>query len=193
MAKARFIGIIFTVVLAAASLSFAIGSKEKSPEEQAQDDSRKAVENYNSGVKHMEKAKEIVAKGDSASAYNYRATSDAKARKEYEKAIGDFKNAIELKPEMKEAHNNLGYCYRKTGKLPESLTAYEKAIALDSNFAEAREYRAETYLALGKLDLAQQELAWLKGHNPTYAEVLGKAIELYQLEKIKETSAGNGH
>ena len=45
----------------------------------------------------MEKAKAIVKKIDSSAAYNYRATPDAKARKEYEKAIEDFKDVFDFR------------------------------------------------------------------------------------------------
>jgi tetratricopeptide (TPR) repeat protein len=182
---------LMLTVLCAAPI-FAIGSGEKTPEEKAADNSRKATNAYNDGVHKIDRAKEIGLKGDSAYAYNYRATSDAKARREYEKAVKDFTKAIELNPQMKEAHNNLGYCYRKLGKLTESLASYNRAIALDSNFAQAREYRAETYLALGQLSKAEAELTFLKSLKSPFADQLARSIELYKLSEFDKAAKSNG-
>ncbi|MBK7142609.1 MAG: tetratricopeptide repeat protein [bacterium] len=163
------------------STAFALGSGEKSPEEEAADNQKKAVSEYNDGVKHVDKAREIGIKGDSLYAYNYRATSDAKARKEYEKAVENFTKAVELDTAMHEAHNYLGYCYRKLGDLPKSLAAYDRALTLKPDFAQAREYRGETYLAMGDIKQAEAELAYLKKIASPFADTLGRSIEVYQL------------
>jgi len=165
--------------------AFAIGSGEKSPKEEAEDNDKKALSEYNDGVKHMNKAKEAAQKGDSAFAFNYRATSDAKARKEFEKAIENFTKSIGLNPNMPEAHNNLGYCYRKVDKLAESLAAYDTAIRLKLDFAQAREYRAETYLAMGEIDKAMAELAYLTNLKSPYADSLSQSIDLYKLQHVE--------
>ncbi len=184
----KLFGLLIALGLFSATSVFAIGSKEKTPEEQATDNSAKATDHYNSAVKRIQHAKDIAVKGDSAYAYNYRATSDAKVRKEYEKAVKDLQDAIELSPDMKEAHNNLGYCYRKLGKLHESLAAYSQALSLDSNFAQAREYRAETYLALGDLAKAEGELVYLKGMKSPFADQLALSIELFKLAEIDKAA-----
>ena len=172
------------LVLLVASNLMAFGSKEKTPEEQAAESRKQAISKYNDGVKHMETARRIGIKGDSLYAYNYRATSDAKAKKEFEKAADNFREAIALDPKLPEAYNNLGYSYRKLGRLEESLSAYAKAIVLDNNFAQAREYRGETYLALGDLAKAQEEQAFLTQLKSPYADTLAKSIEVFQLEKF---------
>ncbi len=177
---------LLALTLLAAPAVYALGSGEKSPEEEKAEKGKKAVNEYNDGVKDMQAGKAIAQKGDSVYAYNYRATSDAKAKKSFEKAAGHFTEAIELKLDMPEAYNNLGYCYRKLGKLEESLKAYEKAISLKADFAQAREYRGETYLALGQLDKAQTDKDFLMQMKSPLADTLGKSIELYQLEKINE-------
>ena len=174
----------FGLVMMIAANLMAFGSKEKTPEEEAADSRKHAIANYNDGVKHVETARKIGLKGDSLYAYNYRATSDAKAKKEFEKAVEKFNDAIVLDPKLPEAYNNLGYCYRKLGNLQASLGAYAKAIDLNTNFAQAREYRGETYLALGELPKAQEELAFLTQLKSPYADTLAKSIEVYQLEKF---------
>jgi tetratricopeptide (TPR) repeat protein len=183
---------VFVASFVIAGSALASGSEEKSPEEKANENSRKATAIYNDAVKRIDHAKEIGLKGDSLYAYNYRATSDAKIRHEYEQAVKDLNKAVGYSPELKEGFNNLGYCYRKLGKLDESLAAYDKAIALDSNFAQAREYRGETYLALGKLSDAEKELAFLKSLKSPLAEQLAKSIEIFKLQEIEKAANPSG-
>jgi len=183
--------ICITAILTIHSTTFAFGSKEKSPEEQAAENEKKATKTYNSGVKHMDKAKEISVKGDSTYAFNYRATSDAKAKKEYEKAVKDFVDATEYKADFAEAFNNLGYCYRKLDKLMLSLEAYHKALELKPGFPEAHEYLGETYLAMDSLDLARGQLQMLQELESPYADTLLKSIELYKLSKVNDKLSGS--
>ncbi|MBI5266561.1 MAG: tetratricopeptide repeat protein [candidate division Zixibacteria bacterium] len=187
----RLVVISILYLIASAGTVAASESSEKTPEAKANDASAKATSAYNEGVRRIDHAKEIGLKGDSTYAYNYRATSDAKARREYEKAVTAFQKAITLNPQFKEAHNNLGYCFRKLGKLEESLAAYDRAIALDSNFAQAREYRGETYLSLGQLTKAQAELEFLKALKSPYADQLEHSIELFKLAEIDRAAHGD--
>ena len=182
--------IAFTLILTIHSTTFAFGSKEKTPEEQAAEKEKKATAQYNDGVKHMDKAKKIVSTGDSTYAFNYRATSDAKAKKEYEKAVKNFGTATELKPDFAEAFNNLGYCYRKLDKLPLSLEAYHKALELKPEFPEALEYLGETFLAMDSLHLAQGQLQMLQELKSAYADTLSKSIEFYKLAKVNDKLNG---
>jgi tetratricopeptide (TPR) repeat protein len=188
----KIISLIVTIVavLTVGSTTFAFSSKEKTPEEQAAEKEKKATEAYNDGVKHMDKAKQIAHDGDSTYAFNYRATSSAKAKKEYEKAVKDLTTAVELKPDFAEAHNNLGYCYRKLDKLLLSLESYHQALELKPGFPEAHEYLGETYLAMDSLDLAKGQFQMLQELKSPYADTLLKSIELYKLAKVNEKLNG---
>jgi tetratricopeptide (TPR) repeat protein len=179
-----FFTLVFVIVIS--SNLFAIGSSSKSPEEKAEDDAKKAIKEYNDGVKHMDKANQILIAGDSAFAYNYRATSDAKAQREYKKAVKNYNKALDLQPDMKEAYNNLGYCYRKLGELDKSIKAYTNALRLDPNFAQAREYLGETYLALKRLDKANEQLTYLTELKSPYADTLSQSIKMYELIEFSE-------
>jgi tetratricopeptide (TPR) repeat protein len=188
----------FLIIATAVALSFALisnafafGSGEKTPEEKAAEQEKNAANEYNRGVKNMDKAKEIAARGDSSYAFNYRATSDAKAKKEYEKAVEKFQKAISYSAEFAEAYNNLGYCYRKLDNLKESLLAYHKALELKPNFPEAHEYLGETYLALDSIDQAKGQLQILQELKSPYADTLMKSIEIYKLAVIKDKLSGN--
>ena len=164
--------------------SRALSSSEKSPEEEAADSVRQATEKYNAGVKHMEKGKAYDAQADSLFAFNYRATKTAKAENEYRKAVKDFEKAASLQPKMVEAFNNLGFCRRKLNLLKESLEAYDAALAIDSLYALAHEYRGELFLAMGDLNRARAELDVLKRLNPAYADTLSMSIEHFQLQQF---------
>ena len=59
---------------------------------------------------------------------------------------------------MHEAHGSLGYALRKLGDYEGALAAYDRALELDPDYAEALEYRAEAYLGLGRIQLAKA--AW---------------------------------
>ncbi len=146
----------------------------------------KANRSFNSGIDHLHKAKQILIVGDSAFAYNYRATSDAKAKKEYEKAVDAFKETLEHNPAMKEAYNNLGFCYRKLGKLDESLKSYKRALKFDPEFAQALEYLGETYLAMDDLENANINLFKLTNLKSAYADTLAHAINKYKLNQINK-------
>lgn len=81
----------------------------------------------------------------------------------------DWKTAIELLSKaMKtvsnnsEAHNLLGYAYRKTGNLEASFAQYDQALKLDPANRHAHEYIGEAYLLTNNLPKAEQHLAELQ-------------------------------
>lgn len=79
-----------------------------------------------------------------------------------------------------EVLNGLGYTNRKLGQFPEAIEFYRQAIALDPNYAEAREYLGEGYATMGKLDLAKEQLSEIRRICGTSCEEyidLNEAIE----------------
>lgn len=75
----------------------------------------------------------------------------------------DYEGALEV---LALAHNQndpriltmTGYATRKLGRVEEGLVFYHRALALDPNLVETREYLGEGYLQLGKLAAARKEL-----------------------------------
>ncbi len=63
-----------------------------------------------------------------------------------DKAIGAFKEVLEIDPEESEAHYNLGNAYADKGMFDEAITMYKNAIGNDPEFTDA-------YLNLGMLYL----------------------------------------
>lgn len=176
------------VIAALAITSFVLSGNANESEKQ-----EAAAEKYENGLGHISRAHEAVEKGDSLFAFNYRATSDSKARREYEKAILDFISVIELNPKLAEGYGKLGYCYRKIGKLKESLSSCDTAIMLNTQFEKAYQYRGETYLALDELAKAKDDLSWLTSMKSALADTLSRAIEIYKLEQIDKQMTGKSH
>src|SRR5690606_24437409 len=89
----------------------------------------------------------------------------------------NFRKAVEADPEMKEGWNMLGFTSRKLGDYQESLSAYEKALALSPDYPEAIEYRAELFLLTGRLAETKESYATLQKLDPAYAGTLKTAMQ----------------
>jgi len=95
----------------------------------------------------------------------------AKARR-YDEAL----QTLDLlkNPDTPRALNYRGYATRKLGRTDEGVGYYLKSVAMDPNYAQAREYLGEAYALQGKLDLARQQLE-------TIAKICGStACEEYE-------------
>jgi tetratricopeptide (TPR) repeat protein len=83
-------------------------------------------------------------------------------------------------PDTPRALNYRGFATRKLGRLDEGITYYLKALALDPQYAEVREYLGEAYVVKGRFDLAAQQLAIIESLCGTNCEEyidLKEAIE----------------
>ena len=70
----------------------------------------------------------------------------------YRRALDEFRKATALDSTHYQAFSSLGYILRKTGDMDGALAAYDRALALNPNYAEAIEYRAEAHVMLGRVD-----------------------------------------
>ena len=108
--------------------------------------------------------------------------------KDYKAAVGHLTKAVQELPNDADAHNMLGYSYRKTGSFDKSMEHYQRALKLDSNNRGAHEYLGELYLDLNQPDNAEKQLAALKKACPFFGtceefEDLKKAIDGYKAKK----------
>ncbi len=87
-------------------------------------------------------------------------------RDEHEKAVAEFRRAIEINPRDAGADNNLGVVYRKTGRLPEAEAAFRQALALKPDYVEAHVNLGRLYLAGGKAAEAAAEFETAVKINP---------------------------
>jgi Flp pilus assembly protein TadD len=108
--------------------------------------------------------------------------------KDYKTAVGHLTKAVQEEPKNADAHNMLGYSYRKIGVLDKSMEHYQTALKLDSNHRSAHEYLGELYLDMNQPDNAEKQLASLKKACPFFGRCeeyddLKKAIDGYKAKK----------
>lgn len=170
-----------------------------------------AADAYSQGLGHRDRAWKLEAELESVSDPAKRSKLEAKAHKEYQKAIRAFRSAIEVNSTMYQAHSSLGYALRKTGDYEASLAAYNQALQIEPGYAEAIEYRAEAYLGLNRIDDAKeaylqlyrgdQERAdelltamkrWVAEHNADPQGLSGSVIEEFSTW-VEERSEIAGH
>jgi serine/threonine protein kinase/Flp pilus assembly protein TadD len=74
-----------------------------------------------------------------------------------EKAVAAAAKAVQLDPELAEAHASLGTALSLSGRHPEAEDAFRTAIRIDSDLFEAHYFYARDSFAQGKLEQAIQE------------------------------------
>ena len=108
--------------------------------------------------------------------------------KDFKSAVGYLTKAVQDEPKNSDAHNLLGYSYRKVGTFDKSMEHYQTALKLDSNNRSAHEYLGELYLDMNQPDNAEKQLASLKKACPFFGKCeefddLKKAIDAYIAKK----------
>ena len=151
--------------------SFGSSSQSKRTPEQI------ALGYYESGLKYKNKAWKYEDKEDAAKTEKRRDRQLASAKKQYIKAIGKYNKAIEKSSRVYEAINELGCAYRKIGDFDASLAAYDSALGINPEYTPAIEYRAEAYLALGRLNETKKAYMQLFRDDPELATTLIQAME----------------
>ena len=101
----------------------------------------------------------------------------------YDEAI-DVLNLMQ-DPNTAEALNYRGYATRHLGKLDEGISYYLRAVALDPNYAQVREYLGEAYVIKGDLASAKAQLAKIKA-------ICGNT-ECEEYEDLEKAIAGKGN
>ena len=80
-----------------------------------------------------------------------------------------LRRAISLRPDLAEAHNNLGVAYYKMRRSKEAIESYKQAISLEPDYAEAYFNLGVVYLATKKKDAALEQHTILKTLNQQLA------------------------
>ena len=100
----------------------------------------------------------------------------------YREARERFEAATQADPSVKEAWNLVGYTSRRLGDYAASLSAYEKALALNPTYSEAIEYRGEAYLALNRVEDAKSAYLALFAGSRAHAATLLAAMRGWVIE-----------
>ena len=77
---------------------------------------------------------------------------------DYDCAIEDFTQAIELNPNFAEAYYQRGLADAKKGEVDKAIADYTKAIALKPNYADAYYRRSKAWLRLGETEKAKSDM-----------------------------------
>ncbi|MGN7791760.1 tetratricopeptide repeat protein [Enterobacter sp. 22452] len=81
---------------------------------------------------------------------------------------GEYQAALNLLDSLKnantaEAWNYRGYATRKLGRTDEGIGYYQRSLAIEPNYAKAREYLGEAWVVKGRPDLAKEQLKVIAG------------------------------
>jgi tetratricopeptide (TPR) repeat protein len=94
----------------------------------------------------------------------------------YQQEIDSYKQAIRIKPNYAEAHNNLGVAYGKLGMHRQAIDSFKQAIRIKPDFAMAHYGLGLTYLIIGNRTFALEQYKILKSLDPKLAEDLFSLI-----------------
>ncbi|MFO0690638.1 MAG: tetratricopeptide repeat protein [Myxococcota bacterium] len=107
----------------------------------------------------------------------------AQAQKAYAAAIRSQTAAVKALPKHYEAQNELGYALRRTGKYPEAIAAYDRALEINSAYFPAIEYRGEAYLGIGELEKVKSAYMVLFRNERALADQLMKAMDAWVVQQ----------
>ena len=98
----------------------------------------------------------------------------------FHEAAAAFQEAVRARPDFAEAHSNLGYALRNSGRVDEAIASYTEAIRLKPDLAEAHEYLGGAYLMKGDRQAALEQHRILQRLNPTLAAELLEEIQRHR-------------
>lgn len=184
---ALFAALVVTFQVSTGANGVAVPSASASPSRVLSPDEM-AVEAYNSGIAHRDRALKASVDAIKEKKDSDRVKGEKKAREEYEKALKDFRRAVDLNPKLPQAFNGMGFSYRKMGDYAKALENYDRALELNPQFLDAIEYRGEAYLGLNRLDDAKKAYLTLFAADRKQADALMKAMTEFVAKKKVDPS-----
>lgn len=101
----------------------------------------------------------------------YNMANVQKKMRRFKDAAVLYRRVIEVRPDFKDAHNNLGTVYLSLGDYTSALAVFDKLLQLDPEFDFARFNRAKTLLKMNMRQSARQGFTELLGRSPEVAEM----------------------
>ena len=89
-------------------------------------------------------------------------------------AIASYNKAIELKPDLPDAHNNLGNALMQQGDLTAAISYYKTAIKYKNNFADAYKNLGNVLIKQGELAAAINCFNTAIKHKPDFADAYNR-------------------
>ncbi|MBI4937962.1 MAG: tetratricopeptide repeat protein, partial [Nitrosomonadales bacterium] len=123
----------------------------------------------------QQKARELYRAGDC-----YNAGNALREQGRLDAAIGSYREALAIRPDYAEAHNNLGVALSDLGKRDEAVVCYRKALAIRPGYAEAHNNLGVVLNDLGKHGEAANCYQRALALDPGFAEAhfnLGNALK----------------
>ena len=100
------------------------------------------------------------------------AKNDAEKNALFTQAVESFNQAIRLRPDWPEAHNNLGVALGSLGRFKEAVQEHAEAVRLKPDYAGALYNLAYAYRKTGDKKSAMDTYEKLKAINPSMADQL---------------------
>lgn len=87
-----------------------------------------------------------------------------------DRAIFEFKTAIELQPNYVEGWSNLGVAYKYKGRLDDAESSLKKAISLDKKYAAAYQHLCAVHIDQNRYDDAEKMCNKARKYNPKLSD-----------------------
>ena len=110
--------------------------------------------------------------------------------KQYEKAIADHNQAIEINPEYTKAYNNRGIAYTELKQYKQAMADFDLAIEIDPKYAETYFNRGRVYVRLKQYKRAIIDYDLAIEINPEYADAYNNRGTTYaELKQYEQAIA----
>ncbi len=149
-----------------------------------------AADHYNKALELRDEAWALEKEAEGAQGPE-RAKLEKKTDKLFRKAVKELEQAVNLNRNFHQAHSSLGYCLRRTGEYEAALEAYNTALSLAPTYAEAIEYRAETYLGLNRIPEAKTSYVTLFSRDRDRADQLMAAMKAWVAERSQNPAGAD--
>jgi tetratricopeptide (TPR) repeat protein len=101
-------------------------------------------------------------------------------KRDFERAIADFDQAIQLDPKSSRSYNARGRAYQGKLQHDRAIEDFDEAIALDPTYAAPLNNRGNAYRSKGQLDRAVEDYARAIEINPNFALAFANRGIAYQ-------------
>lgn len=152
---------------------------------------QRAITAYNAGVRQLERAKELIDKAAAEDGAK-RDKLEKKARKAFESAVKELTAAGKLAPQNTAAHAWLGWALRRLGREEEAVAAFDRALAQSPDEVALLHQRAESYLALGRVQGATDSYAAIATKDPGRGAALLAAIKAWAAARRADPQGVDG-